>query len=482
MSRMWEGQDWVVGDGSEWTVSEDWEVVTGLVNDVFGVSIVEGMMGGTEVSDWEALLERFVSEPVFKEVLDALRVLESPGDEKAKQRAKHKAACYMVEGNRLWKVGGNDGLRGWARVECVTRKEAVKLARVQHGEAGHWGRDAVKLALMDQIWSPKLDECIMEAITSCPECKNFGAAHIHTLLNPITWRHPFELLVGDYLLMSKGKGGYKTMGLYLDTYSQRMWAFKFKVARSSSTTVFSLNSLFNGYLPPETFMTNNGSHFANKEVEALCARWGAKQYLTPAYPPWVNGLVEGTNKILLHVLKRLCAPKLGEDWEEFQGMNWETLPEKWPEYLDEAVRIINNQILPPVKFSPNELLLGAVVNMRRTPVVEASLVLPKQQVEIQTAYIAQQQLDGYSAFVQHAVKRKSVFDRWVLKKEGKEVVFEKGDLVQVYRSDLDYTFKTIKKIIPKWSRPYRVTERNVNSYTLQTTDGQLIEGKQFTVR
>ncbi|KAJ3912898.1 hypothetical protein F5877DRAFT_11142, partial [Lentinula edodes] len=80
-------------------------------------------------------------------------------------------------------------------------------------------------------------------------------------------------------------------------------------------------------------------------------------------------------------------------------------------------------------------------------------------VEIQTAYAAQQQLDGYSAFVQHAVKWKSVFDRRVLKKEGKEVVFEKGDLVQVYRSDLDYTFKTIKKIIPKWSRPYRITER-----------------------
>ncbi|KAJ3911970.1 hypothetical protein F5877DRAFT_29186, partial [Lentinula edodes] len=72
-------------------------------------------------------------------------------------------------------------------------------------------------------------------------------------------------------------------------------------------------------------------------------------------------------------------------------------------------------------------------------------------VEIQAAYVAQQQFDGYSAFVQHTVKQKGVFDRRLLKKEGREVVFEKGDLVQVYRSDLDYTFKTIKKIIPKWS-------------------------------
>ncbi|KAJ3912845.1 hypothetical protein F5877DRAFT_24186, partial [Lentinula edodes] len=80
-------------------------------------------------------------------------------------------------------------------------------------------------------------------------------------------------------------------------------------------------------------------------------------------------------------------------------------------------------------------------------------------VLVQTAYVEQQQFDGYDAFVCHALKRKTIFDRRVLKKEGKEVIFDKGDLVQVYRSDLDYTFKTIKKIIPKWSRPYRVVER-----------------------
>lgn len=56
MSRMWEDQDWVVGNGSEWTVSEDWEAVTGLVNDVFGVSAVDGMVGDMESTDWNALL------------------------------------------------------------------------------------------------------------------------------------------------------------------------------------------------------------------------------------------------------------------------------------------------------------------------------------------------------------------------------------------------------------------------------------------
>ncbi|KAE9401300.1 hypothetical protein BT96DRAFT_754128, partial [Gymnopus androsaceus JB14] len=81
------------------------------------------------------------------------------------------------------------------------------------------------------------------------------------------------------------------------------------------------------------------------------------------------------------------------------------------------------------------------------------------EVAVQAAYVAQQQLDGYSAAVEHAVRRKGVFDKRLLKKEHREVVFRKGDLVQVYRSDLDHTFKTEKKILPKWSTPKRVTER-----------------------
>ena len=31
-----------------------------------------------------------------------------------------------------------------------------------------------------------------------------------------------------------------------------------------------------------------------------------------------------------------------------------------------------------------------------------------------------------------------------------------GDLVQIYQSDLDYTFKTERKLLPKWSPPQRV--------------------------
>ena len=62
-------------------------------------------------------------------------------------------------------------------------------------------------------------------------------------------------------------------------------------------------------------------------------------------------------------------------------------------------------------------------------------------------------LDGYAEAVAHALGRKTAFDKKVLFKTPGEVIFSKGQLVQIYRSDLDYTYKTEHKLLPKWSTP-----------------------------
>ena len=93
------------------------------------------------------------------------------------------------------------------------------------------------------------------------------------------------------------------------------------------------------------------------------------------------------------------------------------------------------------------------------------------------AYIEQQRLDGYDNTVCHAIQRKVRFDRRVHAKKPGEMVFRPGQLVQVYRSDLKYTFKAERKMVSEWSQPFRVWKRVVNSYKLETLDGQAIKGE-----
>src|ERR1700676_1193831 len=113
------------------------------------------------------------------------------------------------------------------------------------------------------------------------------------------------------------------------------------------------------------FFADGVNHFNVGPRRAFCESWACKPHIVSAYSPWINGLVEGTNKILLHVLKRLCAPGLGDD--EYDNMDWDSLPKSWPLHLDEAVLALNTRILPNLKFSPKELLLATVVNTPRTP-------------------------------------------------------------------------------------------------------------------
>jgi len=472
LSRAAEGTPQEEGDGSEWTVSEDWEATAGLNHDLFHMADVSS-------AEMSALRERFQDVPMILEVIDALLELDQGTSLRKWKQACHRASEYMIEDGKLWQVAGGHHTRARARVECVSPKEAVELVREEHVKNGHWQRDLVKKALLDRIWSPGLDSSIITGIKDCTHCKNFGGTHLHALLDPITRRHPFELLVGDYLSLPKGIGGYHMVGLYLDTYSQHVWGFKLKVTSSGKTTQDALEKIFHKFTPAEVFMTDGGPHFNNNTVHDLCAEWGTETHVVSAYSPWVNGLVEGANKILLHILKRLCSPNLGED--EYNAMDWKNIPGSWLKHFDEAIRIMNWCLLPSLKFSPKELLLGLVVNTKPTNVDCSMLPVMEKDVAMQMAYMAQQRLDGYTKVVAHAVKRKQAFDKRVLVRKPGEVTFAKGQLVQIYHSDLDDTFKTERKLLPKWSPPHRIASRILNSYTLKTLIGAPINGR-FSAR
>lgn len=471
LSRKWEGQPRAAGDGSEWSVNEDWEARIGIVNDIMLISPAD--------PETDALRLRFAKEPLFLEVINALSNTHHEATLRDRRRAQHRSSQHIIEGGKLWRLRGGSATRARTKVECITKEEAIAEATKAHREGGHWGRDAIKMSLLDRICSPKLDASILTVIRDCAKCKNFGPTYVHSLLEPITRRHPFELLVGDYLTLPKGKGGYSNLGVYLDTFSQHVWVTKHKSAGSAKTTIEGLTRIFNGFIAPETFMSDGGKHFNNEAVKNFCESRACKLHIIAAYSPWVNGLVEGTNKLLLHILKRLCAPELGED--NCDETSWDKLPKTWPNHLENAVHALNHRLLPALKFTPKELLLGLVINTPPTPLEESSSVLRPTDALTQIAYVEQQRLDGYDEIIRHAIKRKATFDKKLLQRSPGEVVFKPGQLVQVYRNDLDYTFSAERKIVPKWSVPRRIRGRLLNSYKLESLEGTLLQG-EFSAR
>ncbi|KAK0207422.1 hypothetical protein IW262DRAFT_1282115 [Armillaria fumosa] len=60
-------------------------------------------------------------------------------------------------------------------------------------------------------------------------------------------------------------------------------------------------------------MSDGRPPFDNEEVHRICIDFGCKTHVVATYSPWVNGLVEGSNKILLVILAQLCTLDLGEE-------------------------------------------------------------------------------------------------------------------------------------------------------------------------
>jgi hypothetical protein len=157
-------------------------------------------------------------------------------------------------------------------------------------------------------------------------------------------------------------------------------------------------------------------------------------------------------------------------------MTKDDLPKQWPKHFPTAICILNNRILPSIKFTPKEILFGMPVNTRAMPVVDVVRPFTVKDAAIHMADVEQQRLDGYTGRVEYALERKAAFNRKVLGSKAGEVVFEIGQLVQVFCSDLTHTMSNERKLTVKWSEPHRVQQQLLNSYILETVEGTPIDG------
>ncbi|KAJ7885251.1 hypothetical protein B0H13DRAFT_2343330 [Mycena leptocephala] len=233
--------------------------------------------------------------------------------------------------------------------------------------------------------------------------------------------------------MPVGKGGFPTVRLYIDVYSQKNWGFKFTGFGTTRTTIQSLKAIRKGVRMPEVFVADQGSHFTGTGVAQF---WAKQEAPIP--------------------LKRLCAPRGQDEWAKITS--FDRLPTNCPDYCDEAIQQLNELCLGLVdewaKITSfdrlptncpdycdeaiqqlNELCLELVVNTTETPVELSSQELSESAIGIQNRYVIQENLDAYSHILEHANKRRAAFDKKVPKSRDGVVEYKKGDLVQMPKID-----------------------------------------------
>ncbi|QRV97008.1 Retrovirus-related Pol polyprotein from transposon opus [Ceratobasidium sp. AG-Ba] len=284
-------------------------------------------------------------------------------------------------------------------------------------------------------------------------------------MQPITRAQPFDLLVGDYVSLPSGHGGFKTVLVLVDVYSRFIFTFPLRGPGTGRFTVDALSKISDVLLAPRTFMADGGSHFDCDEVRAWGTARGVQILKTPLYAPWANGLAEGSIKLLIGRLKALCTPTVGESPEE-DGDPANT-PASWPKHLAKATAQLNDRMLLLLKYTPRELLTGQPRNEHHIQLSHPPRDPTPAEIEINMALTYALRQDAYAEALEYANRRKRAFDKHI-----RPIEFQPGDLVQRYDARWDETHSSERKLVPWWASPLHVVSRALNSYALEDLHGQ----------
>jgi transposase InsO family protein len=460
LSRMWDGYKRTGIDGSDWSVLPNWEATKGIVNDILSMSYVPPHLHPLET--------RFADDIFFEPIVKHLLGHDAGTTPSDRRKAAHRATSFTIADDKLWKVSTKASDRV-SRTECIPATKGFAQALETHLSNGCFGPEHIQLHLRDHYFWPGMMTDCRQAQLECPKCKSFGATTRNSALQPIRRTQPFALIAGDYLSLPVGKGGFKTVGLYIDVYSGFVWSSKLKTAGTGKSTVTSLKRLFHDYAVPKSFMSDGGSHFDNNEVDSYCNEERVQHIVTPAYAPWVNGLIENANRLLLGRLKRLCAPD-HDNIENSAETDVKALPNNWPEHLDEAIRQLNDRILPALNATPRELLFGLALRPD-APIPLVPIPTSPADTHLNFTLAETFRANAHLLSLVDAERRKESFDA-----NSPLTKFYIGNLVQVYDSLSDFNHRSINKLAPKWSEPRIIHGEFTNSFSLCTTSGIPLKG------
>ena len=94
------------------------------------------------------------------------------------------------------------------------------------------------------------------------------------------------------------------------------WVEERELKDCSETTVvhFIFDDIVTRFGCPNILMSDQGTHFINKNVEALTEEFAVHHQKSTPYHPQENGIVEAFNKILETALTKICSVNIN-DWD-----------------------------------------------------------------------------------------------------------------------------------------------------------------------
>ena len=194
----------------------------------------------------------------------------------------------------------------------------LKILVISHcGLVGHRGAVATASIVAETFWWETMKDDVAQFVKDCLHCitTRTGSVIPRPFGTALHADRPNEVLHMDYLYMGPGFDGKKYILILRDDLSTYVWLW----ATDACTSEHAADAIANwvgAFGSPKWLVTDQGSHFQNKLINALTEELRIEHHFTTAYCPWANGSVERVCREVLRSCKALLAEwNLGcQDW------------------------------------------------------------------------------------------------------------------------------------------------------------------------